>query len=100
MEDEGNGLNDSAYLMPIDGPSRSIDVKVKLGMDDINQAIEQLPMESRLEVAPQMTQADAGENSTETDPPTNCKSRKQPTEFTNKRYIKSKELRLEKITTK
>ena len=71
MDDEGNGSDDNANLMPIDGPSSSIDVnpvKVKLGMDDINQAIEQLPMESRLEVAPQMTQADARENSTKTDP--------------------------------
>ena len=50
--------------MPIDGPSNSIDVnpvKVKLGTDDINQVIEQLLIESRLEVAPQMTQADARE---------------------------------------
>ena len=71
MDDEGNGSNDNANLMPIDGPSRSINVnpvKVKLGMDDIRQMIEQLPMESRLEVAPQTTQADARENSTETDP--------------------------------
>ena len=71
MDDEGNGSDDNANLMPIDGPSRSIDVnpvKVKLSMDDISQAIEQLPMESRLEVATQMTQADARENSPETDP--------------------------------
>ena len=70
MDDEGNDSDDNANLMPIDGPSRNINVnpvKVKLGTDDINQAIEQLPMESRLEVAPQMTQADARENSTETD---------------------------------
>ena len=70
MDDEGNGSDDNANLMPIDGPSSSIDVnpvKVKLGADDINQAIEQLPMDSRLEVAPQMTQADVRENSTETD---------------------------------
>ena len=69
MDDEGNGSNDKTNLMPIDGPSRSIDVnpvKVKLGADDISKAIEQLPMESRLEVAPQMTQADARENSAET----------------------------------
>ena len=37
-------------------------------MDDISQVIKQLPMESRLEVATQTTQADARENSTETDP--------------------------------
>ena len=66
MDDEGNGSDDNTNLMPIDGPSRSIDVnpvKVKLSTDDISQAIEQLPMESRLEVATQMTQADARENS-------------------------------------
>ena len=71
MDDEGNGSDDNATLMPIDGPSRSIDVnpvKVKLSTDDISQAIEQLPMESRLEVATQTTQAYARENSTETDP--------------------------------
>ena len=70
MDDDGNGSDDNANLMPIDGPSSSINVnpvEVKLGADDINQAIEQLPMESRLEVAPQMTQADAREKSTETD---------------------------------
>ena len=71
MDDEGNGSDDNANVMPIDGPSRSIDVnpvKVKLGTDDISQAIKQLPMESRLEVATQTTQADAREKSTETDP--------------------------------
>ena len=71
MDDEGNGSDDNATLMPIDGPSRSIDVnpvKVKLSTDDISQVIEQLPLESRLEVATQMTQADARENSPETDP--------------------------------
>ena len=71
MDNEGNGSDDNATLMPIDGPSRSIDVnpvKVKLSTDDISQAIEQLPMESRLEVVTQMTQADARENSPETDP--------------------------------
>ena len=47
MDDEDNGSDDNAYLMPIDGPSTSIDVnpiEVKLGADDINQAIEQLPI--------------------------------------------------------
>ena len=59
VDDEENGSDDNANLMPIDGPSTSIDVnpvKVKLGVDDINQAIEQLPMESRLEAAPQTSQ--------------------------------------------
>ena len=71
MDDEGNGSDDNTNLMPIDGSSSSIDVnqvKVKLGTDDISQVIKQLRMESRLEVAPQTTQADAGTNSTETDP--------------------------------
>ena len=42
MDDKGNGSDDNANLMPIDGPSSSIDVNpvvVKLGADDINQAI-------------------------------------------------------------
>ena len=103
MDDKGNGSDDNANLMPIDRPSRSIDVnpvKVKLSTDDISQAIKQLLMESRLEVATQMTQDDARESFPETYPPTNCKSRKQPAKFTNKRYIKSKELQSEKIMTK
>ena len=71
MDGKGNGSEDNAALMPIDGPSRSIDVnpvKVKLSRDDINHTIEQLPLESRLEAATQMTQADVMENSPETDP--------------------------------
>ena len=71
MDDEGNDSDDNATLMPIDGPSRSIDVnpvKVKLSMDDISQAIEQLPSESRLQVATRTTHADANKNSPKTDP--------------------------------
>ena len=71
MDDECNDSDDNATLMPIDGPSRSIDVnpvKVKLSMDDISQAIEQLPPESRLQVATQTTHADANINSPKTDP--------------------------------
>ena len=70
MDDEDNGSDDNANLMPIDGPSTSIDVnpvEVKLGVDDVNQAIEQLPMESRLEAAPQTSQPDGKENYTDTD---------------------------------
>ena len=62
IDDEGNDSNDNATLMPIDGPSRSIDVnpvKVKLSTDDISQAIEQLPVENRLQAATQATHADA-----------------------------------------
>ena len=72
MDDEGNDSDDNATLMPIDGPSsRSIDVnpvKVKLSTDDISRAIEQLPSESRLQVATQTTHADANVNSPKTDP--------------------------------
>ena len=42
IDDKGNGSDDNANLMPIDGPSSSIDVnpvKVKLGVDDVNHAI-------------------------------------------------------------
>ena len=70
IDDEGNGSNDNANLIPIDGPSSSIDVnpvRVKLGADDINHAIEQLAIENRLAVAPQTTQVDVRGNSTETD---------------------------------
>ena len=69
--------------MPIDRPSRSIDVnpvKVKLSTDDISQAIEQLPLESRLQAATQMTHADANENSPKTDPrPTSNQDNNPPT---------------------
>ena len=43
-------------------------VEVKLGADDINQAIEQLPRESRLEVVPQMSQPGDKGNFIDTDP--------------------------------
>ena len=99
MDDEGNGSDDNANLMPIDGPSRSIDVnpvKVKLGTDDISQAIEQLPMESRLEVATQMTQADARENSTETDPRPIANQENSPPNSPTKGTLKVKNYGLKK----
>ena len=71
MNDEGNGSDDNANLIPIDGPSASIDVnpiEVKLGVDDVNQVIKQLPMESRLVAAPQTLHADGKEYSADTDP--------------------------------
>ena len=67
MDNKGNGSDDNANLMP----STSIDVnavEVKLGADDINQAIEQLLMESKLEAAPQTSQPDGKEHSADTDP--------------------------------
>ena len=83
IDDKGNDSDDNATLMPIDGPSRSIDVnpvKVKLSTDDISQAIEQLPLESRLQVATQMPHADANENSPKTDPrPTSNQDNSPPT---------------------
>ena len=99
MDDEGNGSDDNANLMPIDGPSSSIDVnpvKGKLGADDINQAIEQLPMESRLEVAPQMTQADARENSTETDSQPSAHQENSPPNSPTKGTLKVKNYGLKK----
>ena len=99
MDDEGNGFDDNANLMPIDGPSSSIDVnpvKVKLGADDINQAIEQLPMESRLEVASQTTQADARENSTETDPQPIAHQENSPPNSPTKGTLKVKNYSLKK----
>ena len=54
--DHSNQLSDdNAILMPIGRPSTSIDVnpmKVKLGMDDVNQAIEQLAPENRMITTP------------------------------------------------
>ena len=99
MDDEGNGSNDNTNLMPIDGPSSSIDVnpvKVKLGTDYINQAIAQLLMESRLEVAPQMTQADARENSSETDPRPIANQENSPPNSPTKGTLKVKNYGLKK----
>ena len=93
IDDKGTGSNDNTNLMPIDRPSSSIDVnpvKVKLGVDDINQAIEQLPMESRLEVAAQTTQADARENSIETDPQPTAHQENSPPNSPTKGTLKVK----------
>ena len=83
IDNKGNDSDDNATLMPIDGPSKSIDVnpvKVKLSMDDISQAIEQLPSESRLQVAAQTTHADATKNNPKTDPrPTSNQDTSPPT---------------------
>ena len=83
MNDECNDSDDNATLMPIDGPCRSIDVnpvEVKLGTDDISQAIEQLPSESRLPVATRTTHADANINSPKTNPrPTSNPDTSPPT---------------------
>ena len=99
MDDEGNGSDDNATLMPIHGPSRSIDVnpvKVKLSTDDISQAIKQLPLESRLEVATQMTQADANENSPETDPRPTSNQDNSPPNSPTKGTLKVKNYGLKK----
>ena len=71
-------------------------VKVKLGVDDINQAIEQLLMESRLEVAPQTTQADARENSTETDSQPSAHQENSPLNSPTKGTLKVKNSGLKK----
>ena len=85
--------------MPIDRPSRSIDVnpvKVKLSTDDISQAIEQLPLESRLEVATQMTQSDARENSPVTDPRPTANQDNSPPNSPTKGTLKVKNYGLKK----
>ena len=54
-DDDEYALDDNANLMPIGGPSTSIDinpVEVKLSMDNVNQVIEQLPKENKLNVTP------------------------------------------------
>ena len=99
MDDEGNGSDDNTNLMPIDGPSSSIDVnpvKVKLGADDINQAIEQLPIESRPEVSPQTTQADTRENSTETNSQPSAHQENSPPNSPTKGTLKVKNYSLKK----
>ena len=99
MDGKGNGSEDNAALMPIDGPSRSIDVnpvKVKLSRDDINHTIEQLPLESRLEVATQMTQADVMENSPETDPRPTSNQHNSPPNSPTKGTLKVKNYGLKK----
>ena len=71
MDDEEHSSDDNANLMPIGGPNSSIDVnpvEVKLGAYDFNQAIEQLPMESRLEAVPQISQPGDKGDSVDTDP--------------------------------
>ena len=99
MDDEGNGSNDNANLMPIDGPSTSIEVnpiEVKLGADDVNQAVEQLPMESRLEAAPQMSQADGKEHSADTDPQPSAHQENSPPNSPTKGTLKVKKYSLKK----
>ena len=99
MDDEGNGSDDNANLMPIDGPSSSIDVnpvKVKLSVDDINQVIEQLPMESRLGVAPQTSQVDASQNSTETNPQPTAHTENSPPNSPTKGTLKVRNYGLKK----
>ena len=83
MNDKHNDTDDNATLIPIDRPCKSIDVnpvEVKLGTDDISQAIEQLLSESRLPVATRTTHADANINSPKADPrPTSNPDTSPPT---------------------
>ena len=75
MDDEENGSDDNANLMPIGGPSMSINVnpvEVKLGADDVNQAIEQLPQESRFEASTETSQSTAKGQIVGTDPQTSA----------------------------
>ena len=90
MDDEGNGSNDNANLMPIDGPSTSTHVNpvVKLGADDVNQAIEQLPMESRL--------ADGKDHSADTDPQPSAHQENSPPNSPTKGTLKVKKYGLKK----
>ena len=50
-DDAEDGCNKNAKLMPVSGPSASIDinpVQIKLGAEDISDAIENLPEENKL----------------------------------------------------
>ena len=98
MNDDGADSDDNANLMPIGGPSGSIDVnpvKVKLSEDDVNQAIEQLPMESRL-VAPQNSQVDATEKSVVNDPQPTTRAENSPPNSPTKGKLKVKNYGLKK----
>ena len=75
MDDEEDGSDDNANLMPIGGPSMSINinpVEVKLGADDVNQAIQQLPQESRFEASTDTLQSSAKGQIVGTDPQTSA----------------------------
>ena len=98
MDDDGADSDDNANLMPIGGPSGSIDVnpvKVKLSEDDINQAIKQLPMESKL-AAPQNSQVDTTENSGENDPQLTARAENSPPNSPTKGRLKVKNYGLKK----
>ena len=100
VDDKENGSDDNANLMPIDGPSTSIDVnpvEVKLGGDDVNQAIEQLPMESRLEAAPQMSQPGGKEDSADTDLQPSAQHENSPPNSLTKGTLKVKNYSLKKL---
>ena len=99
MDDEEHGSDDNANLMPIDGPSTSIGVnpvEVKLGADDVNQAIEQLPMESRLEAVPQTSQPGDKEDSMDTDPHSSAQQENSPPNSPTKGTLKVKSYGLKK----
>ena len=70
-------------------------VKVKLSEDDVNQAIEQLPMESRL-VAPQSSQADANENSVDNNSQPTAWTENSPPNSPTKGTLKVKNYGLKK----
>ena len=62
MGDDEDAPDDNATLMPVGGLSMSIDVnpvQVKLGADDLNQVIEQLPHESQFEALTDTSQSGA-----------------------------------------
>ena len=99
VDDEENGSDGNANLMPIDGPSTSIDVnpiEVKLGADDINQATEQSLMESRLEAFPQMSEPGGKEDSTDTDLQPSAQQENSPPNSPTKGMLKVKNYGLKK----
>ena len=100
VDEEEHSSDDNANLMPIGGPSMSIDVnpvEVKLGADDINQVIEQLPRESRLEAVPQMSQPGDKGDFVDTDPQSSAQQENSPPNSPTKDTLKVKNYGLKKL---
>ena len=100
VDDEEHDSDDNANLMPIGGPSMSIDVnpvEVKLGADDNNHAIEQLPRESRLEAVPQTSQPSDKGDFIDTDPQSSAQQENSPPNSLTKGTLKVKNYDLKKL---
>ena len=64
MDFDSVDVNDNVNLMPIGAPSSSVDinpVQIKLGIDNINQAIEDLPEENQIKPPSQVQSSDSNE---------------------------------------